>query len=561
MTLKINEISVNLESLSIQTKKNLVDDWYKKSKEYFKVLGFKICDEKYINKQTCKQYKAELGSSGEIYTWNFYLTGRITIFTKTFRKQFIEKRLPDFQKVFQTSFSFKDAKASSQTKFNELQNQYSSENNLSHASGTSDGNDLLEKIIQDNSLEIQHELDSTFDETSPINSPTQKIATENETNFKVISSDNQPKKKALIYKTPVTNNNQTIVVNEQSKPQKLFNNQIENEQVNIIDRINKVEQQLTNFDMANIIKTIKLEVKQEMDNDMKSLKNELNMIKNENIDLHQAINNLNASKQVPQGEVENFLIESLESNEMWRNEIISLKAEISEIDKKLATHKQQNEKFKSTLNDLENFCTAISESDVTWNVENKTKARFDKDKNQDFEFLILGDSITKFIDAGKIAKCDKSKTLNLSKSGARVFDIYEQYRSFKRDFPTSSVSKILIHVGTNHLPKCSANDTANKIGRLLLFLREEMVNTKIYYSSILPKKDTAFLNSIYQINCQLYSLCFKTHNLFFINHTLFYKDQELNPEMFRQDRLHPSGIGTRQLARDFIQYIRGYILF
>ena len=56
--LKENELKVNQESISMQTRKDLVNAWYDIAKSYFHQAGFEIFDEKYVNNNTCKQFKA-----------------------------------------------------------------------------------------------------------------------------------------------------------------------------------------------------------------------------------------------------------------------------------------------------------------------------------------------------------------------------------------------------------------------------------------------------------------------------------------------------------------------
>ena len=58
-----------------------------------------------------------------------------------------------------------------------------------------------------------------------------------------------------------------------------------------------------------------------------------------------------------------------------------------------------------------------------------------------FDILIFGDSITKFINPAKIAKCEPEKALNYSTSGARVRGIYDQFREFKNNYPTATSKK------------------------------------------------------------------------------------------------------------------------
>ena len=158
-----------------------------------------------------------------------------------------------------------------------------------------------------------------------------------------------------------------------------------------------------------------------------------------------------------------------------------------------------------------------------------------------FDILIFGDSITK---------------LNYSTSGARVRGNYDQFREFKNNHPNATSKNIIIHVGTNHFGRDNPDDTSRKVGKLLTFIGKEMPNSKVHFSSILPRYDASILGPINYINYQMYLLCEQCENLNFISHPSFVADGIINHNLFRKYMLHPSGHGTGQLARDFIQSVR-----
>lgn len=97
MILKEYELSVNLESISFQIRKENVDSWYEKTRIYFESKKFTIYEERKVNRDLCNQFKAKYENNGctEYYVVNFFNSGRVLINTKNNRKEFLEKRILD----------------------------------------------------------------------------------------------------------------------------------------------------------------------------------------------------------------------------------------------------------------------------------------------------------------------------------------------------------------------------------------------------------------------------------------------------------------------------------
>ena len=114
VALKEYELSVNLESISFQNKKENVDEWYKLTRSYFEHQTFSICDERKVNRDLCSQFNAK-HESDEYYVFKFFLSGRILINTKNNRKELLENRIPDLEKEYKIVFKIKGAKFSAET--------------------------------------------------------------------------------------------------------------------------------------------------------------------------------------------------------------------------------------------------------------------------------------------------------------------------------------------------------------------------------------------------------------------------------------------------------------
>ena len=85
-----------------------------------------------------------------------------------------------------------------------------------------------------------------------------------------------------------------------------------------------------------------------------------------------------------------------------------------------------------------------------------------KRTSRELELVIFGDSITKYIIPENICKGDPQHAVNLSKSGAKVKDIYEQLSIFEEEHKDTRVKNIIINVGANHLSRDNPEDTAKK---------------------------------------------------------------------------------------------------
>ena len=85
VALKDFQLSVNLELISFQIKKENVDAWYKLKRNYFENQNFTIFEEK---------------ESLEYYVINFCTSGRTLINTTNYRKELLGKRVSDLESVY-----------------------------------------------------------------------------------------------------------------------------------------------------------------------------------------------------------------------------------------------------------------------------------------------------------------------------------------------------------------------------------------------------------------------------------------------------------------------------
>ena len=101
--------------------------------------------------------------------------------------------------------------------------------------------------------------------------------------------------------------------------------------------------------------------------------------------------------------------------------------------------------------------------------------------------MVLFEIHQRFIIPENICKCDPQHPVNLSKSGAKVKGIYEQLSLFQEEYKGTQVKNIIVHVGTNHLPRDNPENTAKKMCKLLVRVQYHFPDTVIFNSRILPK--------------------------------------------------------------------------
>ena len=89
-----------------------VDAWYKFTRNYFENQNFTIFEERKVNRGLCSQFKVKQDLNLEYYAINLYASGRTLINTKNHRKELLEKRVPDLERVYGIIFQIKAAKFS-----------------------------------------------------------------------------------------------------------------------------------------------------------------------------------------------------------------------------------------------------------------------------------------------------------------------------------------------------------------------------------------------------------------------------------------------------------------
>ena len=107
VVLKEFELSVNIDSISFQTKVEHVELQLIITKSYFKNDNFEVYAEKKVNKELGTQFRAKRKSNSQMYIVNFFSSERIVINAKDFRKKLLEVHIPKLEELYDIIFDIK----------------------------------------------------------------------------------------------------------------------------------------------------------------------------------------------------------------------------------------------------------------------------------------------------------------------------------------------------------------------------------------------------------------------------------------------------------------------
>ena len=164
------------------------------------------------------------------------------------------------------------------------------------------------------------------------------------------------------------------------------------------------------------------------------------------------------------------------------------------------------------------------------------------------DLLIIGDSLVHGLDTSSL---NPGGDITIEcVPGARPDDLVAKFRELSK---TESYRRIVVHAGTNMIPKFSPEHVADKITSCLEMVREISPRSKVTFSAVLPKEGPHLLAGINLINERVFrsGLCghFKTR-YGFINHSDFFSNRGIvNGSLFKRDNLHLSDIGIKAFER------------
>ena len=104
VVLKEFELSVNIDSISFQTKVEHVELRLVITKSYFKNDDFEVYAEKKVNKELGTQFRTKRKSNSQIYIVNFFSSERVVINAKDFRKKLLEIHILKLEELYDIIF-------------------------------------------------------------------------------------------------------------------------------------------------------------------------------------------------------------------------------------------------------------------------------------------------------------------------------------------------------------------------------------------------------------------------------------------------------------------------
>ena len=194
--------------------------------------------------------------------------------------------------------------------------------------------------------------------------------------------------------------------------------------------------------------------------------------------------------------------------------------------------------------------------------------------------LILGSSISKYLNSKKLVGKRNCNVINLSKSGSKIGDINIAIDNFykcenmqsqdERVVDPNNVNKIIINIGTNDILNSPSASTRQytPLQKLVTKLKLYYPCAKVYLTSVIPipSYNAKIPQSVLSFNRMLIRLC-KAMHCFYIDvfpdmlHQGIPGDRHINEDMYRWNYrkqcsdIHLSSRGLSVLARHYIKII------
>lgn len=380
--LKDFELSVNQESVSFQTKKELIDIWLAITRSYFKNNGFDVTDLILVNNDKCQHFKTQNDNTKEIYACNFYITGRVVIQTKNNKKELLELRIPNLENLYQKNFTIKQgsnkAPATNNVAKNNCEKTDSGNNVINDNNNNNVINDKNEKTNEESRSDSVSAKESSKNNLNTNLKSTSENVTEDIENVNNVSNvtknSNTPDEQlnADVVKSksnPESGKNDTEyhprqIITIQPMQQKEFNDKLETEQIRITDDINKLhclinssneklrdelqkefkkENELLKADMQALVN----DVYKTYNSKIEQLQSEISFIKQENTKLKEMLANTKVRTEDNNSEIEQ---EQQQHHSIIKSDIEKLQNELKMQNDKIKEHLQTDKNIEIKLN-------------------------------------------------------------------------------------------------------------------------------------------------------------------------------------------------------------------
>ena len=121
---------------------------------------------------------------------------------------------------------------------------------------------------------------------------------------------------------------------------------------------------------------------------------------------------------------------------------------------------------------------------------------------------------------------------------------------------THTIKKIIVQVRANHIPEEEPDDILHNLRNMYEEVRSLFPATYIYHSSMIPRLNDGILHDLNYINKETSAYC-KSLGIKTIDHPQF-GCTEINYNILRHDRIHPTFNGTSIIARNISAIYRNY---
>ena len=165
------------------------------------------------------------------------------------------------------------------------------------------------------------------------------------------------------------------------------------------------------------------------------------------------------------------------------------------------------------------------------------------------DLLILGDSLVRNLDSSAINP--GGDTTIECVPGARPDGLVDKFIELSK---TSSYKRIIVHGGTNLVPKFCRTTVADKIIESIESIRNLSPHSKVAFSGLLPKEGNHLLGGINEVNRRVEQagLCGHFRSRYgFVHHARFFTNGrgEVDHRLFQRDGIHLNDVGSRALEK------------
>ena len=161
----------------------------------------------------------------------------------------------------------------------------------------------------------------------------------------------------------------------------------------------------------------------------------------------------------------------------------------------------------------------------------------------------------KHIDPSKLSNGTSSR--NNCIRGAKIGHVEKQIKEIN---DTRDISDVILHAGSNHLPKEKEITVINELCSLVTTAQKKFQNSKIHFSSIIPKYSNENINQCNRINNTMKIYCKRSGVNFIDNTNLFVNRHGIKFErLSRFDKLHLNKSGIIAMGKHLKYHIHNPI--